>query len=314
MMKLKHYSWLMAIAAALVMTTASCSSENDLVETPNIDQPTQPTIDGVKITVRAGISDGDASTRSEVVLGTNAQGKTTRTLKFTEGDRLYVCGKIIQESTTHKTVAGYLDIDATTISADGTSADFSGTVKAYKYTSSNPTPEEIDYTFTKADPLQDCTTEAATAWLIHRDTEKSTFALGDLYTIAVGKNAIWNTVGSANLEDLMTQRLPVTGTYDGSGFPLSCECPIFNCVFTNLAPGKSYTVILEKTPSSGYRPGQGTITADSKGYGSCAFAAQQSVGVEANWYLQVNGNNNQGSSQNSVDLALKRLQNVRNIL
>ena len=77
---------MLAIAAGLVMTTASCSSENDLVETPNVEQP-QVTTNGVQITVGAGFD--DASTRSAVVID-----GTKRVLTFTDDDKLYVYGDI----------------------------------------------------------------------------------------------------------------------------------------------------------------------------------------------------------------------------
>ena len=56
MMKLRqyHFSWLVAMAAGVAMTAmTACSSENDLTETPNVEQPAQPTAKGVTVTVTA---------------------------------------------------------------------------------------------------------------------------------------------------------------------------------------------------------------------------------------------------------------------
>ena len=83
MKSLKFFS-LAAIAVTLAFTAFSCSSENDLTETPVV----QPSTNGVVVTVTAGIAD-DAISRSEVG---HADGK--RTLKFTKGDRLFVMKKL----------------------------------------------------------------------------------------------------------------------------------------------------------------------------------------------------------------------------
>ena len=100
-----------AIAAALAMTTiTSCSSEidNSIEEQPVEVTPGQ---EGVKITISAGIDDGDATTRSEVEYNTTTK---TRTLKFTTGDRLYVFGAIRDddpvETWIYTYLAGYLNV------------------------------------------------------------------------------------------------------------------------------------------------------------------------------------------------------------
>ena len=106
---------MLAIAVVLVMTTtASCSSENDLVETPNVEQPTVTQKSKVHVTVGAGIS--DAMTRSVVDKSeTDANGKPIRKLKFTAGDKLYVYAKygfvhVRNEGYYPKFITGWLDI------------------------------------------------------------------------------------------------------------------------------------------------------------------------------------------------------------
>ena len=174
----KNCGLALAIAAALTMTTGltACSSENDLVETPNVEQPTQPTTDGVKITVSAGISD-DATTRSEVA---TEDGK--RVLKFTTGDRLYVYVDIEdaaadpEEPSVYTTLAGYLDIDATSIT-DGTSATFTGTL--YTYQNDGNGKEIVDYDFGGADPLDRCNYNSPYAYLIHSNMKSGVYEIDD---------------------------------------------------------------------------------------------------------------------------------------
>ena len=95
MKRIMTFAFALTIAAALALTTTSCTNDDNL--TLN-DQTTN----GVQVTVSASIDD-DATTRSEVVESTDANGKK-HTLKFTAGDRLYVYGEIDASTS----VAGYL--------------------------------------------------------------------------------------------------------------------------------------------------------------------------------------------------------------
>ena len=258
----------LAIAAALVMTMASCSSENELTETPNAEQPEQPTAKGVKITVSAGIAD-DATTRSEVA---TEDGK--RVLKFTTGDRLYVYGKIDASTA----VAGLLIMDGTPTNSNK-SAAFTGTIKAYDNSGA-----EISYDFGNNDPLALCTYKTAKATLVHKDLNTNAIS------ITLGKDAELYTgyMYAADVNTLMTTGLPVQGDYvSGTGFTLSSERPIINCTLTGLTPGTTYDIgLFYETPSvwlqSFWYDG---FTADANGAISVAFVSQHS-GTE-NWRITV---------------------------
>ena len=267
----KNCGLALAIAAALVMTATSCSSENDLTETPNVEQPTQPTTDGVKITVSAGISD-DATTRSEVA---TEDGK--RVLKFTTGDQLYVYGEIDASTS----VAGYLTMDGAPTNSNKT-ATFTGTVKAYDISDVTP----IETTMPAGnDPLALCTYKTAKATLVHKDLNT------DAIHITLGKDAELYTdyMFATDVEMLMTKSLPVQGDYASGtmSFALSCDRPIFNCTLTGLTPGTKYDIgLFYETPSvwlqSFWYDG---FTADANGAINVAFVSQHS-GTE-NWKISV---------------------------
>lgn len=91
------------MAAVVAGLTTACTGEDSALDTPLVpEQPVEPTEpQKIHVTVSAGIGDGDAQTRSEVT-----KEGTTRTLKFTEGDRLYIVGDIDE---THR-MGGYLDL------------------------------------------------------------------------------------------------------------------------------------------------------------------------------------------------------------
>ena len=107
----------LTIAAALMMNLTACTTDDVIKE-----EAVQPTSkQGIHITVGAGLGDGDGTTRTAVT----QEGKT-RTLTFTEGDRLYVTGWPTADKEGDKQLACYLTIDAMSISTDGKSASFSG--------------------------------------------------------------------------------------------------------------------------------------------------------------------------------------------
>ena len=84
MKRIMTFAFALTIAAALALTTTSCSNEDIL--TDNNGQP-QVTTNGVQVTVGAGFD--EATTRSAVVID-----GTKRVLTFTTGDRLYINGEI----------------------------------------------------------------------------------------------------------------------------------------------------------------------------------------------------------------------------
>ena len=268
----------LAIAAALAMTTGltACSSENELTETPNAEQPGQPTDKGVRVTVTAGISDG-ATTRSEVT-----KDGTTRTLKFTAGDRLYIYGVIRDDNPDYDStdpnsyeyiftaLYGYLDIDETSIDADGTTASFSGTL----HTKDLNTHAEDAYDFKGADPLAACNFdngdygEPAHAYLVHSDaTEGTDYGILRDLNFIISLNDSW----ASDVETLMTKRLYVMGRYDKDtqGFTLSSNKAILNCTLSGLKADHDYTLNLT-TKQPYVNNNSFAIKTDENG--SCAIA------------------------------------------
>ena len=110
----------LAIAAAMTMTMASCSSDKETVE-----NTAQPATSSVTVTVGAGMATDGAQTRSAV-----AKDNGDRVLKFTAGDKLYVYGALSDAR-----IAGELTMVANSLTDDGLGAQFTGTIKAYDPTS-----------------------------------------------------------------------------------------------------------------------------------------------------------------------------------
>ena len=254
---------LLALAAAMVV---ACTVEEPLVEEPAVEEPVAKA-NSVKVTVGAGIASG-TSTKSEVVTDNGA-----RVLKFSTTDRLYVWGDIGG----NKYLAGYLAIDATTISPSGTSASFSGTygteLQAYEWNDATNQYTPVDYAFSTSDILGECT--GVVAYLV---STNSSFTVAPAEKDRAMCGYFPNKI-AATVDALMTQDLPVYGYYDNGSFPLSvgdaddCCHPIFNCTLSGLTPEAIYTLV--------YRNGNdianidetktlGTITADEDG--NVAFA------------------------------------------
>ena len=274
MKKIKNCGLLLAMAAVLTMTTmTACSSENDLVETPNVEQPTA---EGVKITVSASFAD-DATTRSEVVVSTDANGKK-RTLKFTEGDRLYVYGN--PTNSNYDLVAGMLTMVENSLTPDGKSAEFTGSLQAHNGNSWVNNPH-----FGDADPLV-----GTTATLIHKDMVEGTD-----YNITSGKNPNQLSLkrnSAPDVETLMTKSLKVAGGYNSStkSFALSSNDVIFNCVFTGLAASTKYYCQLRYPDGTGHMVyGGHYFTTDANGMSSHAFCFPD-PGGEHPWEMVIDKN------------------------
>ena len=284
----KNCELALAIAAALVMTTTSCSSENDLVETPNVEQPTQPTTDGVKITVSAGIGD-DGTTRSEV--GRNGAGN--RVLKFTEGDRLYV----YRYSLPHP-VKGMLTMVENSLSPDGKSASFTGSLLIKNGSSWS------NYNSGDKDPL-----EGTTATLIHKDMVEGT----DYWFYGYDELVI-KCNPAPDVETLMTKNLTVTGDYDSStkSFTLSGNDAIFNCIITGLDVSTYYHCQLRYSSGGSY-----TYSSDYSFYfttdadGTAHFAFDIDRYSEQAWEIEITkGNDLVGTISLGSRTLEKKIYNV----
>lgn len=158
----------LAIAAVLMMNLTACTTDDVIVE-----EAVQPTsTQGIHITVGAGLGDGDGTTRAAVT-----QEGTTRTLTFTEGDRLYVTGKPTAATDGRTRLAGYVTVDATSISPDGKSASFSGDLQVWDKDGNDVTG---DFTF-GANPLDECTNIAAR--LVPKDAPDGLFILNKNHSV-----------------------------------------------------------------------------------------------------------------------------------
>lgn len=218
----KTLGWLV-VAAALTMGMSACSSDADSIVEPTIQEPA-PT--SLHITVGAGIANDNATTRADVVDGTNSEtGKATHTLVFTTGDRLYFWRYVSGNYLT-----GILTMDGEP-SSDGLSATFSGDVKLY-----NGYNEEITgYDYSSIDnPLS-----GSWAYLMLSgapdglyDEDHCGFDFNESYSIAPDVNTLMKTA------------LFVRGDYDGTQFNLTNKAPILNCALGGLTPNTAYTVKL----------------------------------------------------------------------
>ena len=246
----------LAIVVALLAANTACTSEgadNTVPEQPQ--QPDTPPTGGITITVGAGINDDGAPSRSIVAIE-----EGNRALHFTNGDKLYVYGNL----PSGYYLVGTLDIDASSISASGKSANFSGTFKVYNESDVDVT---ATYSFTDpTDPLADCT--SATAHLFHKDMKVG------IYTIQANHTLVYNTANAfaADVETLMTTVLKVSGDYDKSNkkFSLGSTDAILNCTLSGLAASTSYKVKLnsDSSPVATY-----DFSTDAGGDGNVAFVA-----------------------------------------
>ena len=284
----KISGWLVGAAALLVMTMGmtACSSEGDGILGDNGSEPTAQAT-GVRVTVKAGISDLTAGATGGTTRSAVTKDGSTRTLKFTTGDRLYVWKEV--DDTYVKYVAGMLTMVGEP-SADGMSATFTGEVKAYN----NYGNEDHGYNFS-ADPL-----EGTKATLVHAAMED-----GPDYGINSNSGKITFNESYANdVETLMTKKLQVTGTYtSGSGYSLASNAPIIFCSLSGLAASTTYRATLQYPAEYCYYfNSSGTFTTDASGAGSVAFVAEEDVTHE--WQIKIiQGNTTVGI----IDLGTREL-------
>ena len=260
----------LTIAAALMMNLTACTNDDNITTTT--EQPetvSQQTT--VHVTVGAGIGDDDGTTRAAVT-----QEGTTRTLTFTAGDRLFVYAAIAANTT--YVLAGTLSIDASTISADGKSAKFTGDLPVYY---NGPTVTASSWSFTDAsNPLAECS--SGEAFLIPKD------APSGLYEILsyIGYVHHYEKSIAADVNTLMKTALKVTGPLNTTtqSFTLGKVDPILNCKLGGLTPGANYEVYLsfgedETTYSTKY-------TADADG--KVSFAVSNDGGSKE-WTVKLTG-------------------------
>ena len=262
MEKMMKLMGILALSAAMTVASVSCQ---------RVDPVEDPSEKGcIFVTVGAGIS--DTATKSEVA---DEDGK--RVLKFTAGDKLYVCNPYFDDKHSYH-LTGILEIES--LSADGKSARFSGEVKVYRQDGR----QVMSYDFSGiVDPL-----EETTAYLIHAGTTQ-----GIDYSISNSDHddyaLDYDLQDAAEVETLMTQCLPVTGDYDSGteSYSLSCPYPIFNCTLSGLEASHEYNYRFGKDIGGGWfqRVSSGSFTTDANGNAHIAFLSY--TYDEGAWELRI---------------------------
>ena len=220
-------------AAALLL--AGCSGEDNLAEETKIEEQATK----IHVTVGAGISDGDAATRATV-----EQTGTTRKLKFSAGDKLWVYRQKAQVGNIY-VFAGTLAIG--TIGTDGTTAQFSGDLSVLKFNSSAPDPD--------LSSLEGFTAVLIPAGSTSIKTEINQDGLEMLTYEEKG-------VATGALNDLMAKNTYVRGGFaDASNVTLNASTAFFNCTVTGLEASTAYDVRAGNTgePVSINSDGEGNL-------------------------------------------------------
>ena len=277
--------WLV-VAAALTITIAACSNDDNITDEPTTTTAPQA-VSTVHVTVGAGISDDNGTTRA-AVSETVVEGKTERTLTFTNGDKLFVYAEIA--ANTAYVLAGTVSIDKSSISADGKSAKFTGDLPVY-YNGSTVTASS--WAFTDAsNPIAECS--SGTAFLIPKD------APSGLYDVLsyIGYDYNYDKSIAADVNTLMKTALKVEGDLDATthSFTLEKVDPILNCNFGGLTPGVNYEVRLECIDTS-YST---KFTADADGKVSFAVSNE---GGSKDWTFTLEG----GATKFTYSLGTKGL-------
>lgn len=306
----KTMGWLV-MAAALTIGTTACSSDDMLAENnePTVMPQAQQK---VHITVGAGVGTS-GTTRSSVDYNSETK---ERTLKFTDGDKLYVRATIEQahddnyddpedpnDMHASKIMAGFLTIDPATISADGKSAQFTGDLDIYVATVVPQRWDDelddwvIDYEniedydlvyspgthiFTTADPLAECV--IADAELAHAGSEAEYTVYDD------SKGFDYDFMVASSVNELMTSSYRVGGEYDpdSHSFDLWANdmfSVILNCTISGLTPGASYTVRLnygETEDYNSFKDYEGKVAADGEGKATFAILT-----MDGDYYYQL---------------------------
>ena len=298
MKQIKTLGWLV-MAAALTTTFAACSNDDN--DTP--DTPAAPA-KSVTITVGAGITD-DNATRSAITTGTDSNGKTTRTLTFTTGDKLFVRanygssvtdenGDILYEHV----LRGYLTMVGSP-SADGKSASFTGDLEQWDRSGN----ETDGYTYTKAEsisvtytdnPLGDSNCKGAFATLVHNGTTEG--AEGDYTDYGWSISYYYNvynklTTGDDAVNTLMTKYLDVSSSSEGTGYNKENKSfalndagntPIVNCTINGLTASTTYSVTYVVGTGEGDKIALSpSVTTDDSGTAHFAFFGDESASTHA---------------------------------
>lgn len=228
--------WLV-VAAALTMGLTACSNDDNLTEAPV--QPTNTST--MHVTVGAGIGDGTTTRATVDDSQTDGNGKTLRTLKFTEGDQLYVrYGGMI--GSYGYDIYGILTTTGSSIGADGLTAQFSGdlTVQKWKWGDENAEQSSIP------DPDLSLLTDCHFARLIPADHGASLVLedRGDGIYDCFYREGLTAT---ETLNEAIARHSLVSGEIDASqNVTLTAESAFLNCTVTGLDASTAYDVRMAK--------------------------------------------------------------------
>lgn len=307
MRKYTAFAGMLAIATILASGFTACSND-DLSD--NTIQQTKPK--RVHVTVGAGITDDD--TRSEV-----ENDGTTRTLKFTEGDKLYVFAPVSKNATNdgYIIMAGKLDIVPATIS-DGTSASFSGDLDLYEWDSSQDKyVSGATHTFSTENPLKECYEFSLVddvypynvrAQLIHKGTESAFIVENNPENVYeyLSNFYYYYVLMPSDVDALMTGYLNVkSDQYDGINerFNLASDNhkAIFNCTISGLTAMAEYKVEVHDND-------RGHIRTNSEGFASFAFDYKEDDWGTEKAYSIVLINTANLTDTYTIDLGTRTLQ------
>ena len=262
MKKILKAGWLV-MAAALMLTMAACSSDDNIADEPTTTEP--QAVSTVHVTVGAGIGDsGEAATRSAVNV---EDGK--RRLTFTAGDKLYVYAQVTAQN--DHILVGTLSIGD--ITNNRLQASFSGNLQVCRLDNSN-TAVPSTYTFTGDDPLNECSHHQA--YLIAEDMPADcysivnnwAFQLDQSKSIAVDDpdDATDDCVSTLMKTALRVMSYESYKTEDGGSegtkmFRNFKGDPILHCTIGGLIDNKAYTVtLLGSKNESDYTSHTGSLT------------------------------------------------------
>ena len=265
----------LSFIACTLFAAFSCSHEQF-----QYSDDQQQTDDGsINITIGAGINDNGSNTRSAV----NQEG-SIRTLTFTDGDRLYVYAKINNNG--DSILAGFLNIDANSITNTATAATFTGSLSVFEKV--NTSWVAANWTPATAHPLAECDTVIAK--LVHKDAG-TTFQVREDHI-----GSFW-AIMTTDVNTLMTTGLCVKGTYSAGSIALSASSqPIINCTLTDLDAGATYKVeywygVNAFTETSRDLSLKGaTVQADANGQISFAFIGKAGDSEHAIYVKNANSN------------------------
>ena len=270
MKKIHIVGWLV-MAAAFITTFTACSSDDA------IDDPKAP-VRTISISVGAGINDV-ATTRSGIIEGKNGENKTTRSMKFTTGDKLFVRAMYGTEDNGYYQymLRGFLTMVGSPTN-DDKSASFIGTLEQYNrgdgngiagYTYEPAGSITVSYT---SDPIGEA--QKAFATLVHSSAILDTDYTDEGWDIyyALDKQ-------TPDVNTLMTKYLAVTSSSEGTGYNSSNKSftlndagitPILNCTISGLTANTTYTVTydIDGDDDVALSP---TVTANGSGVATFAF-------------------------------------------